>query len=306
MTISSFIELRKKVQTSPGHVVSVAGTEGTSVLEAVKAGLKDRLIVSAYLVGDSERIKGALTAEAEVNAEILQADTPAECAQRAVENVRNGTASILMKGSVDSASYLKAVVHREAGLGKNSALSNVTVAEIDIPAGCWPRKTTGSLLPRHWSRNARSFSTTHLCFSGVDTQTLRLQQSVRPKRFLRLCPQLKMQLPWLKRAMMVISIYSKSTTPWAMTSPFPLRLHKIKGWITCRRQVVPISCSFSTSMQQTQLLSPRSFMLEPEPDLSLQMPTAPVLLNSLPDSVQRRLDALLLAVAVIAGKKEDK
>lgn len=62
-------------------------------------------------------------------------DDPAEAAQAAVAAIRSGEAQLLMKGLVQTADLMRAVLHREAGLRTGRALSHACV--VQVPG--WPR-----------------------------------------------------------------------------------------------------------------------------------------------------------------------
>ena len=61
---------------------------------------------------------------------IKAAANPVEGAQKAVETVRGGECDILMKGKLNTAELLRAVLHREVGLRGESLLSHIAVIEL--------------------------------------------------------------------------------------------------------------------------------------------------------------------------------
>lgn len=110
--------------------VVVAGAGDSRVLDALCAAAQDRQISAAILVGDSVEIECLLPEPLTDIAEIIDASASDACAAKAVAAVRQGRADVLVKGSVNSAAYLRAVVNKDTGLRKSGVLSNLTLAEM--------------------------------------------------------------------------------------------------------------------------------------------------------------------------------
>lgn len=130
MVIASFDALAAAVKGRPPMRPAVAGAEDAPTLEALAAALAEGLIRHATLAGDPDRIAVLLPATLAGHVTILPAATPAEAASRAVAAIRRGEADVLVKGAVDSAAYLRAVVARETGLRASEVLSNITLAQM--------------------------------------------------------------------------------------------------------------------------------------------------------------------------------
>ncbi len=306
MAMTSFNGLREMAQSSPGHVVSVAGAEDPSVLEAIEAGLKDGLLAAAYLTGDAKKIKDGLNPDTMAKVEILQADSPAGCARLAVETVRNGSASILMKGSVDSTHYLKAVVNRDTGLRKGGVLSNITVAEM-AGMGRLLAATDNGIMPAPTLDQKRQIiiNATPLfrgCgFSRAEVAAVCATEKVSDA------------LPATRDA--------ASLAEEGADGKFDL--FEIGGPMGYDVAVSPEAAK-KKGLDHLPAAGSADLLLFPNIDAANSVvkswkyhggartgsivlgATAPVLLNSRSDSAQRRLDALLLAAAVIAGEKDDK
>jgi phosphate butyryltransferase len=128
-SISKFIEIAK---TKPLKKLAVAAAEDKPVLKAV-AGAMETGAISPLLVGDAEKIK-AVAGEIEFDLkdiEIIDEKDSAKAALKAVETVRGGDAQILMKGHVQTADFLRAVLHKEKGLRTNSLLSHIGFFEME-------------------------------------------------------------------------------------------------------------------------------------------------------------------------------
>ncbi|HEX9016760.1 MAG TPA: bifunctional enoyl-CoA hydratase/phosphate acetyltransferase [Chloroflexota bacterium] len=118
--------------------VAVAGAEDREVLLAVRDAAASGLALP-LLVGDSSRIT-AVAAQNEIDlraigAELVDVPTQSgwgtEVARSAVRLVRDGRAAVLVKGKLDTADLLRAVLDREAGLRTGRLLSHVAL--FDVP-----------------------------------------------------------------------------------------------------------------------------------------------------------------------------
>ena len=130
MVIRSFEALQAAMVARPAMRLAVAGAEEPSVIAGVVAGFAAGLLAQAVLTGRAEAIAPQIPADLASRIRILPAASAAEAAALAVAEVRAGRADVLMKGTVDSAAYLRAVVDRETGIRAGGVLSNVTLAEM--------------------------------------------------------------------------------------------------------------------------------------------------------------------------------
>ena len=99
-----------------------------SVLEAVHSARLEGMI-EPLLFGDETRIR-ALCVEMGIDdarLSIMHAGSNAEAAELAVKAVREGRADVLMKGLLDTATILRAVLNKEWGLRTGKLLSHVLV-----------------------------------------------------------------------------------------------------------------------------------------------------------------------------------
>lgn len=129
--IKSFDELLKKASEQPIKKVAVAVAEDKPVLEAVKDA-KEKGIANAVLVGNVDKIK-AIAEEINMDLskfELVDVKDMKKAALKAVELVSTGKADMVMKGLVDTANFLRAVLNKEVGLRTGKLMSHVAVFEI--------------------------------------------------------------------------------------------------------------------------------------------------------------------------------
>ena len=129
--IKSFEEVLKKVKEGEMKKVAVAVAQDEPVLEAIRDA-KMKGIADAVLVGDEEEIKRiALKIGMKIeDFEIVNEPNVGKATLKAVELVSNGHADMVMKGLVDTATFLRAVLNKEVGLRTGKVMSHVAVFEI--------------------------------------------------------------------------------------------------------------------------------------------------------------------------------
>lgn len=126
--IKNFEELLKIAKEKGPKKVAVACAQDEDSLLAVENARKQG-IVEAVLVGDLEgiqKIAGDNGIDLK-NYEIIDIKDLAEASLKAVELVSSGKAHLVMKGFVDTAIILKAVLNKEVGLRTGNVLSHVAV-----------------------------------------------------------------------------------------------------------------------------------------------------------------------------------
>ncbi|MZQ98170.1 MAG: phosphate butyryltransferase [Acidaminobacter sp.] len=125
----NFGELIEAAKSAPRSVISVAGAEDRAVLEAVK--LAEELgFVRSILVGRHAGIESLAKEVGLTDYEIVEAETPEEAVEAAVQAVREGRASILMKGFVNTSVYMRGILSRDRGLRTGRLLSLLAVYEV--------------------------------------------------------------------------------------------------------------------------------------------------------------------------------
>lgn len=130
--IRTFEEILSKAAEKGPKTIAVAVAQDEDVLKAVYAAYGYG-IVNAVFVGDKETITN-IAREKGIDLsglEIIDEKDKVEACRIAVEQVRMGKASMLMKGFVDTSVVLKAVLDKEAGLMSGSLLSHVGVLKVD-------------------------------------------------------------------------------------------------------------------------------------------------------------------------------
>lgn len=128
----NFDDLLSKVKEIESKKVAVAVAQDEPVLEAVKSA-KEKGIADAILVGDKQEIKkiadkiGMDLSEYEV----MHEKDIKKAALFAVQLVSSGKADMVMKGLVDTATFLRSVLNKEVGLRTGKLMSHVAVFEIE-------------------------------------------------------------------------------------------------------------------------------------------------------------------------------
>lgn len=127
-----FEELISKANQKTLKKVSVSNAQDEPVLQAVKAA-KEQNIATAILVGDEAKIR-EIAASIDMDLtdfEIINEPDTEAAALKAVELVHNGKADILLKGLLETKTFLKSVLNKEVGLRTGKMLSHVCVFEIE-------------------------------------------------------------------------------------------------------------------------------------------------------------------------------
>ncbi|MCR6514728.1 MAG: phosphate butyryltransferase [Clostridium sp.] len=128
----NFDDLLSKVKEVKIKKVAVAVAQDEPVLEAVKSA-KEQGIADAILVGNKEEIK-ELADKIGMDLtkfEIIHEPDVKKAALFAVQLVSSGKADMVMKGLVDTATFLRSVLNKEIGLRTGKLMSHVAVFEIE-------------------------------------------------------------------------------------------------------------------------------------------------------------------------------
>ena len=129
--IKNFEEIVKTAQAKGPKTIAVAVAQDLEVLLAVK-NAKDLGIANAILVGNEAEIR-KIAQDHQIDLAgftIMEQSDPVEACRTAVQLVSTGKAQVLMKGIIDTAIILKAVLDKEIGLRTDNVLSHVAVADI--------------------------------------------------------------------------------------------------------------------------------------------------------------------------------
>jgi len=128
--LKNFETVREKALGKGPRTIAVAAAADGHTMEALKA-LSEQAEVSLRLVGDSAGI-AKLAGELSLAlgpGDIIDARDDEEAAAKAVALARSGGADILMKGKLQTATLLKAVLNRETGIRQGGLMSHLTVLE---------------------------------------------------------------------------------------------------------------------------------------------------------------------------------
>lgn len=127
MELLNFESMLAQIKKIPAtRRMAVAGAADPHVIQSILAAKKDRIAVPV-LVGDAEKIKGILLDLGEDAAEFhIVNNLPGKNeAETAVELLRSGDANFLMKGMMETSSFLRPVVRTENGLRTGRAMSHI-------------------------------------------------------------------------------------------------------------------------------------------------------------------------------------
>lgn len=117
MDFKNFDELAEIVRGKTNRII-VPGANNHEAMEACKMADDDKLLSGGILIGDKSATE-QMAKEAGLSLkkfELVQSDDVAEMCAMAVDFIKHGKGDFLVKGFVDSKSYLHAILNKEAGL----------------------------------------------------------------------------------------------------------------------------------------------------------------------------------------------
>ena len=128
----NFDDLLSRVKECKRKKVSVAVAQDEPVLEAIKAA-KEQGIADAILVGDKNKIKEIADSIGMdiTQFEVIHEPDVKKAVLFAIQLVSSGRADMVMKGLVDTATFLRSVLNKEVGLRTGKVMSHVSVFEIE-------------------------------------------------------------------------------------------------------------------------------------------------------------------------------
>ncbi|MBE6063356.1 MAG: phosphate butyryltransferase [Clostridium butyricum] len=127
----NFDDLFSRLKEVPTKKVAVAVAQDEPVLEAIKKAAELN-VAKAILVGDKEKIQ-EIAKKIDLDLagyEIMDVKDPKKATLEAVKLVSSGHADMLMKGLIDTATFLRSVLNKEVGLRTGKQMSHVAVFEI--------------------------------------------------------------------------------------------------------------------------------------------------------------------------------
>lgn len=128
----NFDDLLMKANEIANKKVAVAVAQDEPVLEAIKLA-KEKGIADAILVGDKVKIK-KIAEKIGMDLsdyEIVNETNVTKASLEAIRLVSSGKADMVMKGLVDTATFLRSVLNKEVGLRTGKLMSHVSVFEIE-------------------------------------------------------------------------------------------------------------------------------------------------------------------------------
>ncbi|MBN2362622.1 phosphate butyryltransferase [candidate division WOR-3 bacterium] len=133
MSIKNFNELGEAVGKLPPVALAVAAAQDEEVIGSLKIAVEKGFVGKCFLAGDKMNIEKRLVKvfTAMKNIELMEASSDKEAAVLAVKAVREEGAEILVKGSLKSELYLKAILDKETGIKASSVLSNLSLFEME-------------------------------------------------------------------------------------------------------------------------------------------------------------------------------
>lgn len=128
----NFDDLLSILKGVPTKKVAVPVAQDEPVLEAIKEAT-EKGIAEAILVGDKQQIHEiAKKIDLDLSDyEIMDIKDPKKATLEAVKLVSSGHADMLMKGLVDTATFLRCVLNKEVGLRTGKLMSHVSVFEVN-------------------------------------------------------------------------------------------------------------------------------------------------------------------------------
>ncbi|WP_289044081.1 phosphate acyltransferase [uncultured Aliiroseovarius sp.] len=304
--VRSFDALRERVAELPPARLAVAGGDDPAVIKAVVAALKANMISRAIISGAKPTIEASLPDAARRNVDIIEADNPADCATEAVRAVREGAANILMKGHVDSTSYLRAVVNRETGIRKGGVLSNVTVAAMKSYPKLLVATDNGIVPQPDLDQKRQIILNTRDLFQGLGIDTVKTAAVAATEK-------VSQALPATLDARTLTEESAAGLLPgFVVEGPFGYDVAVSKASADKKglsESVVAGEADlivFPTIDAANAVAKAWKFHGDAETGSIVLGARVPVLLNSRSDGVARRLNALMLAiVAGSVGKGEE-
>ncbi|MFH1728451.1 MAG: bifunctional enoyl-CoA hydratase/phosphate acetyltransferase [Pseudomonadota bacterium] len=130
MAIKNFCEMLDEVKKMETKKVAIAVAEDAEVLAAIRQAQDEGLAIG-ILTGDENNIKSAAEgANISLDGfEIIHEPDHSKAARLCCELIRKGEASAIMKGSLGTADYMKAILDKENGLNTGNLISHVAVFE---------------------------------------------------------------------------------------------------------------------------------------------------------------------------------
>lgn len=106
----------------------------STAIEAVNRAIEEKVIHYAYMVGDSSTYSSDLLRYPEfyrfVEVDPDEVDFEKTVAEKGIELIHSGDGHMLMKGKINTAIFMKAILNKEKGIGTGRRLSLVSIFEL--------------------------------------------------------------------------------------------------------------------------------------------------------------------------------
>lgn len=297
-TVRSFAALRGLARAADSLRPVVAGGEAAEVMTALAAMLESRLIDCAVVTGDPEAMASLMAPGLQGVVEVVPAFGVQDCARAAVAAIRAGRGDVLMKGHVDSGSYLRAVVDRADGLRDGDVLSNVTVAEMPS-LGRLIAATDNGIVPMPTLDQKRLIVCNTLpLFTGLGVRPVKVAAVCATEKASDAIPATRDAEALARTGLQGFEIggpmgYDVAVSPEAA---------QIKGLQDMPAAGAADLLLFPTIDAANAVAKAWKFHGQAKTGSIVLGARVPVLLNSRSDSAARRVNALLLAGAVLRGR----
>lgn len=128
--ITTFNQLLQRASLMGEKRVVIVNPSNEETFAAIVEA-RERLPVQCTLVGSMEAIIAGLSSvhQSSHDFDIVEANRPEEAIRLSIQLVRNGGVDVLMKGSVDTGSMMRAVLHPTDGLRTHQLMSDIFVLE---------------------------------------------------------------------------------------------------------------------------------------------------------------------------------
>lgn len=135
MILKNFDGLTEIVRGIPGRTAVVAAAHDEHTLEAVLTA-SQKVCIDYLLVGNRKKIHeiAAKLHSTVADSTIFDAVSETVAAEKAVSLIREGKGDFLMKGKMETAILMRAVINRETGIRRENTMSHVALFE--VPAYC--------------------------------------------------------------------------------------------------------------------------------------------------------------------------
>ena len=132
MRIETFKQLEKLCLDRPPVNIAIAAGEDASVIRSAIDARKKGLIEKTIVTGDANKIHQIIESQNgnQTYFDIIHTQDATESAHKAATAIADNSASILIKGMLDSSIYFKAILNKELGLRGSGTLSNITTVEM--------------------------------------------------------------------------------------------------------------------------------------------------------------------------------